>query len=120
MDLYFKISIQSSSKKNPDVIRVANLIGHSPSSVNMKVSNFASFDETLQKQGIVGLKNTSRLDKQIWDEFSNDRNKLISESQRLMLELYGRTIEIKQTSLPLEISDTMQGNDNSRYTDRHK
>ena len=44
-NLYCKIPFQYSSKNHPDVIKVANLIGRTPSAVNMKIGNFGSFDE---------------------------------------------------------------------------
>ena len=59
-DLYCKIPFNKSSKNHPDVIRVANIIERSPSSVNMKIGNFGSFDENLKQKGIVGLTNASK------------------------------------------------------------
>lgn len=64
-NLYCKIPFQKSSKNHPDVIRIANLIGRSPSAVNMKIGNLGSFDDTLKAKGIVGLTNASKLDKEI-------------------------------------------------------
>lgn len=84
--LYCQIPFKNSSKNHPDVVRVAALIGRSPSAVNMKIGNFGSFDETLQRQGIVGLTNASKLDKQIWDEFHGQWDILSYESERLIQE----------------------------------
>ena len=70
-NLYCQIPFQSSSKNHPEVIRIANIIGRSPSAVNMKIGNFGSFDETLKAKGIIGLTNASKLDAQIWKEFNN-------------------------------------------------
>ena len=67
-NLYCKIPFRQSSKNHPEVIRIANLIGRSPSAVNMKIGNFGSFDATLRERGIVGLTNASKLDAQIWAE----------------------------------------------------
>ena len=52
----------------------------------MKIGNFGSFDPELKKRGITGLRNASRLDKEIWDEFHNDWQTLIDESERLIAE----------------------------------
>ena len=95
-NLYCQIPFQSSSKNHPEVIRIANIIGRSPSAVNMKIGNFGSFDETLKKKGIVGLTNASKLDAQIWEEFNNNWDKLSFESERLLRELQGN---IKSDSL---------------------
>lgn len=92
-NLYCKISFQRSSKNHPDVIRIANLIGRSPSAVNMKIGNFGSFDETLKAQGISGLTNASKLDKEIWDEFNGRWDELAYESEKYIAELQGNNFE---------------------------
>ena len=99
-NLYCKIPFQSSSKNNPEVIKVAELIGRSPSAVNMKIGNFGSFDENLKQKGIVGLKNASKLDEQIWREFNNNWSELTFESERLIMKFQAeRTIGV--TNIPV-------------------
>lgn len=92
-NLYCKIPFNQSSKNNPDVIRIANLIGRSPSAVNMKIGNFGSFDENLKSRGIVGLSNASKLDAQIWAEFNNRWDELSFESERLIARLQNKSVE---------------------------
>lgn len=98
-NLYCKIPFQRSSKNYPDVIKIANLIGRTPSAVNMKIGNFGSFDDTLKQQGIVGLTNASKLDKEIWDEFNGKWDELAFTSEKLIAELQGKKIE---ETIPLE------------------
>lgn len=103
-NLYCKIPFQRSSKNHPEVIRIAKLIGRTPSAVNMKIGNFGSFDDSLKKQGIVGLSNASRLDEQIWNEFNGNWNELAYESERLIAELEGKGIEnniLENIKIPL-------------------
>lgn len=102
-NLYCKIPFQKSSKNHPDIIKVAKLIGRTPSSVNMKIGNFGSFDETLKKKGIVGLANASKLDKEIWDEFNGKWDELAYRSEKLIAQLQSRPIEdtINIDSIPL-------------------
>ncbi len=83
-NLYCKISFKNSSKNHPDVIKIANIINRSPSSVNMKIGNFGSFDDNLKSKGIVGLSNASKLDKEIWDEFNGNWDALSYESEQLI------------------------------------
>ena len=45
-----------------------------------------SFDPELKRRGITGLRNATRLDKEIWDEFHDNWQALIDESQRLIAE----------------------------------
>lgn len=96
-NLYCKIPFKNSSKFHPDVITIANIINRSPSAVNMKIGNFGSFDENLRKQGIVGLTNASKLDKEIWDEFTGNWDKLAYESELLISKMSTTTT----SSIPL-------------------
>ena len=92
-NLYCKIPFQKASSTNPDIVRIAKIIGRSPNSVKMKIGNFGSFDPELKKKGIVGLANTSALDKEIWDEFNGDWEKLAFESERLIAEFSKKNLE---------------------------
>lgn len=92
-NLYCRIPFQRSSKNHPDVVKIANLIGRTPSAVNMKIGNFGSFDETLKAKGIVGLTNASKLDEQIWNEFNGKWDELAYLSEELIAGLQGRHLE---------------------------
>ncbi len=92
-NLYCKISFNKTVKNNPEIIKVATLIGRTPSSVALKLGNFGSFDPELKKRGIVGLRNAGKLDKEIWDEFNADWEKLAYESELLINETRNRQIE---------------------------
>lgn len=92
LKLYCEIPFKNSSKSHPKVIEVAKLINRSPSSVNMKIGNFGSFDSNLRKKGIVGLSNASKLDEEIWHEFNNNWNKLTYESEQIIKKL-GNTVD---------------------------
>ena len=71
LDAYCKVPFNKASNSNPIIVEVATLIGRTPASVKMKIGNFGSFDPVLKSKGIVGLGNTSKLDKEVWDEYSN-------------------------------------------------
>lgn len=94
-NLYCKIPFQKSSKMHPDVIKTAQLIGRTPSAVNMKIGNFGSFDQNLKSKGISGLSNASKLDKQIWDEFNGNWDELAYLSEQLIAGLEKIRIEDK-------------------------
>lgn len=101
-NLYCKIPFNKSVKTNPEVVRVANLIGRTPSAVAFKLGNFGSFDENLKLRGIGGLPNTSKLDKEIWDEFHNDWERLFYESELLVAKFSNKEIE---ESSGIDLSD---------------
>lgn len=54
-NVYCKIPFKDTSKTHPTIIKYANIIGRSPSALNMKVGNFGLLDPELKKQGITGL-----------------------------------------------------------------
>ncbi|HMO80292.1 MAG TPA: HNH endonuclease [Pyrinomonadaceae bacterium] len=92
-NLYCKIPFAKAVQTNPDVIRVAEIIGRSPGAVAFKLGNFGSFDLELKKRGIGGLPNTSKLDRQIWDEFHENWDQLAFESERLISEFSNTPME---------------------------
>lgn len=102
-NLYCKIPFNKTVKTNPAVIKVAELIGRTPSSVAFKLGNFGSFDPELKKRGIVGLKNAGKLDKEIWDEFNADWEKLAYESELLISKAFNQPIEEIMQSETFEI-----------------
>lgn len=92
-NVYCKVPFKSSSKTNPTIIKYSNIIGRSPSALNMKVGNFGRLDPELKKKGIVGLGNGSKLDAIIWDEFNGNWEKLGYESEVLIAKFQNKTIE---------------------------
>lgn len=107
-NVYCKIPFKSSSKTNPTIIKYANIIGRSPSALNMKVGNFGRLDPELKKQGIVGLGNGSKLDEIVWNEFNGNWEKLAFESEKLIAKFQNRTIEEIET---INIEDLPKGED---------
>jgi putative restriction endonuclease len=85
-NLYCQIPFGQYHQHNLDVIKLARLIGRSPSAVAMKLSNFASFDPAHHARGVKGLINTSRADKEIWEEFNDNWNETAIESQLALWE----------------------------------
>lgn len=100
-NLYCRIPFKSSSKNHPDVIRIANIIGRSPSAVNMKIGNFGSFDDNLKKQGITGLMNASKLDKEIFFEFVDKWDELAFESEKLIAKYENRDLLEEKIEIPV-------------------
>lgn len=92
-NVYCKIPFKTSSKSNPTVIKYANIIGRSPSALNMKIGNFGRLDPELRKQGVTGLTNGSKLDEVIWNEFNGNWEKLAYESEELIAKFQNKKIE---------------------------
>jgi putative restriction endonuclease len=105
-NVYCKIPFKDSSKTNPTIIKYANIIGRSPSALNMKVGNFGRLDPELKKRGIVGLENGSKLEETVWNEFHGNWEKLAYESELLIAKFQEKTIE---ESIEMEFSVIPQG-----------
>ena len=89
-ELYCRIPFQKTKAGNPLVKELATLIGRTPASVARKLGNFGAFDPALQRVNIKGLTHTSKLDREIWDEFHADWNGLVWEAN-LLREKFGQT-----------------------------
>lgn len=107
-NVYCKIPFKNSSKTNPTVIKYANIIGRSPSALNMKIGNFGRLDPELKKQGITGLVNGSKLEEDIWKEFYGNWDTLAYESEELIAKFQNKRIE---DIAEFNISDLPKGKD---------
>src|SRR4030067_3053751 len=84
---YCQIPFARTNANNPEVVKLANILGRSPSSVARKLGNFGAFDPVLAKKGISGLTHYSKEDKMVWLEFADKWDALVRESQRLLASL---------------------------------
>lgn len=92
-DLYCRTPFGKIDKNNPDIIELAKLIGRTPSAVGLKMANLAHYDPELQKRHISGMSNTSKLDGEIFNEFSNDWTDLSYQAQLIRANMLGENIE---------------------------
>jgi hypothetical protein len=76
LSLYRQIPFGRMHRSAPEIIALAAQLGRTPSSVAMKLSNFASLDPELTARGIAGLKGASKLDRQMWQQYANDWTEL--------------------------------------------
>lgn len=86
-DLYSRIPFGKIGKTNPDIIKLAKLLGRTPDAVGFKLSNLAHFDPALQERNVIGMSHTSKLDREIFAEFTNDGLELANEAQRIRAKL---------------------------------
>jgi predicted restriction endonuclease len=93
LNLYCKLPFGSFHSKNPIVQEVAGKMGRTPSSLAMKLSNFASLDPVQKARGIEGLKGASQQDKSIWAEFRGNSSVLGAESEQLLHDLFTKDEE---------------------------
>jgi len=83
MNLYCKLPFGRLNDTTPEIVAVARRMSRTPGSLTMKLCNLASFDPANKDRGVKGLRNASRADRQIWDEFHADWSALGLESEKL-------------------------------------
>lgn len=93
INLYCKLPFGRLHRSNPEVVKLAGLIGRTTGSVAYKLVNFASLDPSLKSRGIKGAANASKLDKEIWNEFYNNWDDLPYQSEKLRAEFEGTSLE---------------------------
>lgn len=72
MNLYTRLPFGLFHARQPEIVRVAGLLGRSPGALAMKLCNLASLDPAHQARGVKGLGNASRGDREMWGRFEQD------------------------------------------------
>ena len=105
-NLYCKIPFGRITSKNPEIINLAKIIRRTPSAVALKLVNFARLDPELQKRKIAGMSHGSKSEGEIWNEFHGNWSELAFESETLLAQFKGETIEnsakINLENIPIE------------------
>ena len=109
-NLYCKIPFGKYNQRTKEVIELANLIGRTPSAISFKLANFASLDPYHQSRGIKGMSNAGKLDQEIYNEFSNNWDDLIYESEELLRKKSDKGSFKNLTNTVLSHTKTTQNN----------
>jgi predicted restriction endonuclease len=82
--LYCQLPFGKMHSRNPEIIRLAEKLGRTPSAVAMKLVNFASLDPEIAASGRAGLGNASTMDRLVWEKFQqNWENELLPAAKAL-------------------------------------
>lgn len=95
LNLYLKLPFGKLDSRTPEIKELAQLIGRTPGAVSMRLNNFAAVDPFHINRGVKGLQNGRTVVQPIWDEFVNDRETLIFESEKYLAERQKQTVENK-------------------------
>ncbi len=104
-NLYLKLPFGKMHKHTPEIISLAHLLGRTPSSIGMRLGNFASVDPILQARGIGGLKGGMNQVKPIWDEFFNNQEELVFLSEQILAQKENTSIENKYREILFDLKD---------------
>jgi len=88
LNLYCKIPYGKFHNRNPMIADVASRMGRTTNSLAMKLSNFASLDPVHRARSIKGLEGASQQDRQLWNEFRENPELFMPESEQLLHDLY--------------------------------
>lgn len=80
---------------NMDVIKTARLIGRTPDAVVFRLANYASYDPQLRQKGISGMSHGGKKCEKYWNEYAKDPEKLLYESERILAQYEGTSVEKK-------------------------
>jgi putative restriction endonuclease len=86
-NFYCRIPFGQLHHTNPTIGALARTLDRTPASVSMKLCNFASFDPAHQARNVAGLKHAGKLDKEVWDAFNSNWEKLAYESEQALVRL---------------------------------
>jgi len=88
--LYCRTPFGRLHQRNPEIIKLAGLIGRTPGAVAMKACNFASLDPQQQARRIKALGNVSHADRELWKAFLNDSESVAQEAEALQVAVSGK------------------------------
>ena len=103
-NLYLKLPFGKMHKRTPEIIELANLLGRTPSSIGMRLGNFASVDPYHQERGVGGLKGGMNQVKPIWEEFFHNQEELVFLSEQILAQKENTSIENKYQDILFDLN----------------
>lgn len=104
-NLYWKLPFGKMHSRTPEIIQLANIIGRTADAVAIRLTNFAHVDPYHQHRGVQGMSGGRKQVEPIWNEFINDKEKLVFESERILAEKENIPIETKFSEILFDIKD---------------
>jgi putative restriction endonuclease len=95
LNLYLRLPFGKLHARDPQIIEMAKLLRRTPNSIAMRLNNFAAVDPYHQRRGITGLVGGIKQVEPIWNEFANNKDELLFESERILAEFENRKLEDK-------------------------
>lgn len=107
--LYCQLPFGKLHRGNPEIIRLSEMIRRTPSALAMKLVNFASLDPAITDTGRKGLDGASNLDREVWEEFHSNWEKLAIECELLRRNFGLATEEPSEIITEISIPDDFTG-----------
>ena len=104
-NLYLKIPFGKMHSRNPDIIHLANTIGRTANSIALRLVNFAAIDPYHKERGVKGMAGGAKQCQPIWDEFIQNKEGLIFESEKILATRENQTIETKYKDILRDLTN---------------
>ena len=103
LNLYLKLHFGKLHSRTPEIIYLADNINRTPGSIAMRLSNFASVDSFHQERGVIGLQGGKKQVEPIWNEFINNKEDLLYESEKIIAKMEHKSVELKYAEILIGI-----------------
>lgn len=113
-NLYFKLPYGQMDHRNQQVKELANIMGRTDNSVAMRLNNFAACDPILISRGITSLNANKSRCQPYWDEFFDNQESLVYESEKILSEYQESSIEEKYHKILHDIPTNLIGENRIR------
>jgi putative restriction endonuclease len=87
--LYCRTPFGRLHRRNPEIVKLSRVLGRTPSAVAMKACNFASLDPAQRARNIRALGNVSQADRQMWERFQQNPEKVAFDAEAAYALLTG-------------------------------
>lgn len=104
-NLYLKLPFGKMHTRTPEVLAMANLLGRTVNSIAIRLTNFAACDPYHQSRGVKGMTGGIKQCQPIWDEFAENKELFIFESETMLAKKENQSIEAKFNSLLFDLKD---------------
>lgn len=100
-----------------DVIKIAHLIGRTPNAVALRLGNYAFCDPKLKQRGILGMSHGGKKCEEYWNEFAEDPERLLYESESILAQYEGTSVEKKFEKELIDIPTDIIGDPTKQVTE---
>lgn len=93
LDLYYKLPFGRLNQHTPEVKKLASLIGRTPSSVALRLVNYAACDPAIVNSGRKGMVSGIGKCKPFWDRYADHTEDLFLQAEAIKAEMLAKPIE---------------------------
>jgi putative restriction endonuclease len=104
-NLYLKLPFGKLHRNTQEVIEMAHFLDRTVNSIAIRLTNYAACDPYHQSRGVKGMVGGIKQCQPIWDEFAENKELILFESERILAEKENQTIETKFNDLLFDIKD---------------